>query len=81
MTRLVHRPIQVDGKEKGEPKGFQDGEVHHRVQSVIDRWVEVGEWWNGEGRKQMWRVSTDQGALFDLECSPDEQWFIYRVWD
>ena len=81
MTRLVRRPIQVDRREKGLPLGFQDGKVHHRVQMVLDQWIEVGEWWNGEGRKQVWRVWTNQGGLFDLECSKDEQWFIYRIWD
>lgn len=81
MTKLVYRLIQVEAGGIGEPREFQDGEVSHQIQTVIDHWIEMGEWWNGEGNKQLWRVWTHQGGLFDLECSADARWFIYRVWD
>ena len=80
MTRIVSRPIAVKQWRNHEPLSFVDGEETHVILNVLDRWMEMGDWWNGEGERQMIRVWTNQSALFDLECTSG-QWFIYKVWD
>ena len=80
MSRLVRRKIEISHWQDGDPDEFRDGGVKHQVQSVIDQWIEMGDWWNGEGSRKLLRVLTNRGELFDLECV-DQEWFIYRIWD
>ncbi len=80
MTRLIHRPIEVRSWRDGEPLSFQDGEDVHQICEVIDRWLEMGNWWEGEGSRKLLRVLTEQNFVFDLEGT-GQNWYIYRVWD
>ncbi|SFU37729.1 hypothetical protein SAMN05421543_101360 [Alicyclobacillus macrosporangiidus] len=80
VSRLVNRPIQVHGLCGEIPQVFRDGGKWHRVDCVIDRWIEMGDWWADQGPRVVVRVLTEDQALFDLEFV-DERWFIYRVWD
>lgn len=80
MTRLVHRPIEIQSWQNGEPDCFIDGDAVHKVSEIVDRWVEMGRWWEGEGSRRLLRVLTEQRSLFDIECN-QQNWFIYRVWD
>lgn len=80
MSRLVRRKVTVT-KFSGEvPKRFQDGANCHRIEAEIDGWMEMGDWWNGEGSRRLLRVLTDQQQVFDLE-QKDGDWYIYKVWD
>lgn len=81
MTRLIRRMVSVvvSGEEEG-PSAFQDDGETYRVCSVVDAWREAGAWWDGNAGYQMWRVLTDNGAVFDLEHSSG-RWWIYRIWD
>ena len=80
MSRLVHRPVEIQHWHDGEPIRFQDGDVVHNVSEVVDRWMEMGNWWEGEGPRTILRVLTDSQFVFDLECV-GQQWYIYRIWD
>lgn len=80
MTRIVRRPIEVESWRDGHPHRFRDGASTHIVRDILDRWVEMGEWWNGEGQRTLLRVLTADEDMYDLE-SDQESWFIYRVWD
>jgi hypothetical protein len=52
----------------------------HEVREVIDRWLEMGNWWEGEGSRKLLRVLTEENFVFDLEGT-GQGWYIYRVWD
>lgn len=80
MSRIVQRPIAITQFVEGEPQTFKDCEDAHRIVSVIDRWIEVGRWWEGEGERRMMCVQTDLNGLFELEWD-GRSWFIYKVWD
>lgn len=79
MARLVHRPIAVEWKQ-GNPMCFRDGDRLHRVVEVVDGWLEMGDWWNGEGERTVFRVRTEEEGWYDIE-GIDDDWFVYRVWD
>jgi hypothetical protein len=80
MSRLVHRRIEVERWVDDEPHTFSDGGQRHQVAEVLDRWIEMGEWWKGEGVRKLLRVVTSEHGIYDLEYTGDE-WFIYKVWD
>lgn len=80
MSRIVHRPISVSRWDDDEPLIFLDRDEMHEVRLVLDRWMEMGWWWLGEGERKMLRVWTDRQALFDLELD-NQQWYIYKTWD
>lgn len=79
MSRIVNRPIQVIVRY-GEPYIITDGENTYTVESVLDKWVESGAWWDGEPERSVFRVLTTEQFMFDVERVA-EKWSIYKVWD
>ncbi|GEO25630.1 hypothetical protein AAC03nite_14150 [Alicyclobacillus acidoterrestris] len=80
MSRIVRQPIAVCRWQADDPVAFvHRGEVHTIVE-ILDRWVEMGDWWQGEGERKLLCVWTDHNALFELECTK-QSWFVYKVWD
>ncbi|MCL6631528.1 MAG: hypothetical protein K6T63_02755 [Alicyclobacillus herbarius] len=80
MTRIVRRPIEVERWYQDLPYQFWDHGTLHQVVDWLDDWSEMGNWWDGEGERQMIRVWTKDGQIFDLEAS-DGKWWLYKVWD
>ncbi|WAH35785.1 DUF6504 family protein [Alicyclobacillus dauci] len=80
MSRIVRRPVAVYRWNGDEPQVFSDRDTQHTVVEVLDRWVEMGNWWQGEGERQMIRVWTNLNALLELELEGG-QWYIYKAWD
>ena len=53
----------------------------YAVTSIKDNWVDTDEWWNGEGEKTFYRISTGN-RFFEIYCDEKEKaWHIYRVYD
>lgn len=80
MSRMIHRLIVVHEWYEDEPRCFSNLDERHTVVEVIDRWMEMGNWWQGEGERKMMCVWTDKNALFELE-QEGRQWLIYKTWD
>ncbi|WAH40807.1 DUF6504 family protein [Alicyclobacillus fastidiosus] len=80
MSRIVRRPVAVCKWRDEEPEAFVDHDEVHTILEVLDRWMEMGDWWQGEGERKMLRVWTDHNALLELECTR-QAWYIYKVWD
>lgn len=80
MTRLVNRPITIEAWQQDIPMCFRDGTRLHHVTEIVDSWIEMGEWWNGEGERKVFRVRTTEEGWYDIEHTQDT-WFLYRVWD
>lgn len=36
------------------------------MKAVLDHWIEIGEWWDGDDPKEVFRVITDDGGIFEL---------------
>lgn len=85
MSRLIRRPIEVLrtlGPAYDEaPAEFIDQGVRRRVAAIIDRWAEMGAWWEGEGQRYLFRIQTEDMAVMDVERTDRGEWFVYRVWD
>lgn len=80
MSRIIHRPIVVHAWNGDEPHAFSNHGERHTIAEIIDRWIEMGNWWQGEGERKMLCVWTDRNALFELQ-QEERQWFIYKTWD
>lgn len=78
-TRIIDRPITVVVGPDGTPRQFSY-RGRQRVQAIVDRWTEAGEWWDGEGERTVYRVLSERGSLFELELR-DGQWRLYREYD
>lgn len=80
MTRIVGKEILVE-TQHGIPRAFLF-RGQHVVMDVLDRWVETGDWWRGQADREMFRVLTRDGGVFELERSIDsDAWRLYKVWD
>ncbi|WP_169794002.1 DUF6504 family protein [Alicyclobacillus acidiphilus] len=80
MTRIVQRPVAVYRWNGMEPEAFRDHDTEYVIVDVLDRWREMGNWWQGEGERLMMRVWTSANDLLDLEGESGE-WRIYKIWD
>jgi hypothetical protein len=82
MTRILNRPADVTTGQGGVPIAFRSGRSRHRVESVLDRWVETGRWWEQETEQVTFRVATEDGGIYELTWrSEPKQWVLYRAYD
>lgn len=80
MTRIVNRPIEIiEVDEFDTPRRFMDRGVIHTVLEIVDQWRESGNWWEGEGPRDMFQVITEYG-VYQLQ-SQSGKWMIYKVLD
>jgi hypothetical protein len=88
MSRIVNRPITVtlvhDPDWGMRPSEFVDRGTRYRVVKVVDRWTEVGEWWQQADQfareTVMWRVLDHRHGLFEL-AQQGQKWMLFRVED
>jgi hypothetical protein len=52
----------------------------HRVAEVLDCWRERGRWWEGEPPREVYRVATESGEVYELGRE-GETWRLYAVLD
>jgi hypothetical protein len=82
MARLIERPVDVTTGRGRAPVAFRWNGRYLRVAEVLDRWVEAGRWWEGEGEQATWRVATTSGGVYELTWRSDERrWFLYKAYD
>lgn len=81
MSRLIDRPVRVRTGRDGEPSSFSYRGRVYRVEAVLDRWEEVGEWWEAPVERTVYRVLAE-GGVFELEWRrPEHRWYLYRAYD
>ncbi|MCG0278773.1 MAG: hypothetical protein L5656_09635 [Thermanaeromonas sp.] len=51
------------------------------MREALDRWKDVGEWWDGEAPKLFVRLLTDSGVWELYRDLTDGRWFFYRRYD
>jgi len=62
MSKLLNKPIIVFTE-----KDFTPRKVHYQnkllvIDQILDRWQDVGKWWEGESVKEFWRVQIQGDA-------------------
>jgi hypothetical protein len=81
MARLIERPVDVTTGRGGRPVAFRWNGRYLRV-DVLDRWVEAGRWWEGEGEQIGYRVATPAGGVYELTWRTlDRRWLLYKAYD
>lgn len=94
MSRILEEPIAVF-QQGGRLAGFVHRRRYH-IRSILEVWREVGDWWQGEPARSVYRVELTTGAVCEiyrhhgpgLGAGPGtgagpgpEQWFLYKVYD
>jgi len=79
VPKIVDQPILVV-VEKGRPKRFFWIKRWINISFIIDKWNEVGRWWENEEEKVFFRVLTFEGSMYEI-YSNKKRWSLYRVYD
>ncbi len=80
MSKIVDQPILVVC-ERGRPKRFFWIKNWLAVKSIIDKWNEIGRWWEGDEQKTFYRVlAGDENGVYEI-YSGKNNWNLYRVFD
>ncbi len=81
VARLVHRRVWVWTVDDGVPRAFRY-RGPKRACTVIERWCESGAWWTGEGEREVFRVLTADGGVYELARDRGTQtWWLERNYD
>jgi hypothetical protein len=84
MSKRVNETIELSRRPDGSV-GFLWRERGYTVLSVIARWREAREWWQGDGETRCYRVWASDGeseGVFELAWSlPSRQWTLTRILD
>lgn len=79
--RTVNQPVQVQTDAQGRPVKFSFQGQRYWVQTIIDFWRESGRWWDHEPERQIYRVQTTSGGVFELEHLSAGRWQLYCIFD
>ncbi len=82
MSRLVQGVLQVvEGDERQPLKVYWQGSWM-RVLTVLERWYDVGKWWEGEASKLFFRVQLEGNQVWELFLNQEqESWNLYKIYD
>lgn len=82
MSRLLHQPVAVRCDRHGLPLSFRWRRSSREIQEILDSWLEVGSWWQGEKPKAFFQVRTGTGGCYTLyQELPNGEWYLYRIED
>jgi hypothetical protein len=81
MSKILDKPVRVLANPDGVPASFFYRR-HQRVREILDQWVEIGEWWEGDCEKRSFRVKTEAGGVYELyRQASDGEWRLYKIYD
>jgi hypothetical protein len=80
-AHALHEPIEVRPREARGERRCSWGK--RRVIEILDRWREVGEWWNEERAtdRLVFRVLLSGGTVVNLARERSGGWYIVGVVD
>jgi hypothetical protein len=83
MSRLIDKPVRVAASSQGRPRRFFWRGKSHKIHRVLEIWLDIGAWWQGEQEKVFWRLETRTGGVFELyhESEDKQTWFLYKIYD
>ncbi|MGE5560393.1 MAG: DUF6504 family protein [Chloroflexota bacterium] len=77
--RIINRPVTVITGPQGAPQQFTY-RGRQRIKAIVDRWTEIGEWWDGEHERLVYRILSERGGMYELELR-DGEWRLYKEYD
>lgn len=81
MRTALNRPVQVF-KHNRLPFKIIWSEREAFVTKIIDYWKDIGDWWQGEGEKDFFRLYLDNGTLCEIYYDYQEDiWQLYKIYD
>lgn len=82
MSRLVHHPLQVVEGEAHKPLKIRWQQRWMNVTLVLDRWYDVGKWWEGEAEKLFFRVQLEGNQVWEVFLDHEQKsWNLYKIYD
>jgi hypothetical protein len=79
MSKIVDQSILLVEKD-GIPHRFFWIKRWFTLDKVMDKWREIGCWWEDDKEKTFYRVVDKQGIVFEIYLN-GEQWNLYKVYD
>lgn len=82
MSKLIHRQLKVvEGDGRQPLKVCWQGQWI-RVVNVLDRWYDVGKWWEGEVVKLFFRVQLEGNRVWEVFFDHEQKsWNLYKIYD
>lgn len=82
MSRRYDQPIVCTTNAAGRPVAFSFRGRRYRIVEVVDSWLEVGEWWEGEPETEWLRIVTHDRGTFEIYSpTPEPGWRLWRILD
>jgi hypothetical protein len=82
MAKRIHASIRVVLDPDGAvPLAFHWGERRYRIDRVEACWKQVGAWWDGEGERTCFRVTTEEGIYEITHDHPSGCWMLVSILD
>ena len=82
MSRLIHHPLQVVEGEVHKPLKILWQKRWVNVTLVLDRWYDVGKWWEGEAEKLFFRVQLEGNRVWEVFFDHEQKsWNLYKIYD
>jgi hypothetical protein len=88
MPRQINQVITVtlvQGPQVSElrPATFTWRRSRYIVADVLDRWHEIGRWWEQEAELVVWRVMTRDQGVFELAMARKQppEWRLMAIYD
>ncbi len=79
MSKIIDQPVLMVA-EKEIPKRFFWFKRWVNVSKVIDKWKEIGRWWEGDAEKVFFRISSPEGGVYEV-YTEKKHWNLYKVYD
>lgn len=79
MSKIVDQPVLMVA-EKEAPKRFFWFKRWVNVSKVIDKWREIGRWWEDDSEKLFFRVLSFEGGIYEV-YTEKKHWNLYKVYD
>jgi len=82
MSKIINQPVLVVTDGKKTPRRFFWIKKWVFVERIMDVWSEVGQWWDGEPERTVYRILADSGKMFELQFQMmNNIWMLYKVYD
>lgn len=79
MPKIVDQPILMV-TESNRPKRFFWFKRWVNVYRIMDKWKEVGRWWENEQEKLFFRVLSTDGSIYEVYTFKNN-WNLYKIYD
>lgn len=66
--------------DKEDPRRFFWFKRWVNVSRIIDRWKEIGRWWEDDAEKLFFRILSREGEVYEI-YSEKQRWNLYKVYD